>query len=135
MITIYEKKATKFYTNGLGVLIPSSCTVTEEANGQYELDMVHPMGDDLRYTLIEPERIIKVRVPVRLTPFTTIKQVTNTVTYTVNAETPMLARDDADSEELALLAAGDTVTLMSTGATYHLVTSSSGRRGTFWRPT
>ena len=129
MITIYEKKATKFHTNGLGVLIPSSCTVTEEANGQYELDMVHPMGDDLRYTLIEPERIIKVRVPVRLTPFTTIKQVTNTVTYTVNAETPMLARDGADSEELELLAAGDTVTLMSTGATYHLVTSSSGETG------
>jgi len=63
MITIYDKNATVFTGNGIGVLWPESCVVTEEANGQYDLELIHPMTDDLRYYLIEVERILRVPSP------------------------------------------------------------------------
>lgn len=129
MITIHTKLDTKLYANGLGVLWPTECTVTEEANGLYELDMVHPMDDELRYTLIEPECILKVPVPVRATPFTTIHEVENVVTYTVDAAAPLLARAEEGAEELAMLATGETVVLMDAGETYDLVTNATGESG------
>lgn len=63
MITIYDKNETVFTGNGIGVLWPESCVVTEEANGRYELELIHPMTDDLRYYFIEVERILKVPSP------------------------------------------------------------------------
>ena len=63
MITIYDKNNTNFNGNGIGVLWPESCIITEEANGQYELEMIHPMDEDLRYHFLEVERILRVPVP------------------------------------------------------------------------
>lgn len=43
MITLYEASETQFTKNGLGSLPDAlSCTVTEETNGQYELEMTYP---------------------------------------------------------------------------------------------
>lgn len=127
MITIYDKNASSFSGNGIGVLWPDSCVVNEEANGQYEIDMVHPMTDDMRYMLIEVDRILRVPVPKRYTPYAAI--LSNTVTYSVISNRYLHSRPDPASPALELLKAGDTVTLMQTGASYHLVTSSSGTTG------
>ena len=43
MICIYESNCTDFSGNGLGVLAPFSCSVTETLNGEYELVMEHPL--------------------------------------------------------------------------------------------
>ena len=53
MITLYEASETQFTKNGLGSLPDAlSCTVTEERNGQYELEMSYPRTgrhwDDLK---------------------------------------------------------------------------------------
>lgn len=42
---LFDAKETEFKTNGLGRLSDAiSCTVTEERNGQYELEMVYPVS-------------------------------------------------------------------------------------------
>lgn len=67
-ITIYEPDSTEFVTNGLSILQPKSCIVTEQAGGSWELEMVHPITPDDRWRLLEVDRIIRAPVPVRQNP-------------------------------------------------------------------
>lgn len=62
-ICLYAPDAEDFTDNGYGLLRPLSCTVEEEAGGQYELTLVMPIGGTL-WEYIEPEGIIKAPVPV-----------------------------------------------------------------------
>ena len=57
---LFPSDETAFTSNGLGRLDPISCYVTEERNGQYELEMVVSM-DDRHYGDIEEGRILLVR--------------------------------------------------------------------------
>lgn len=59
MITLYSKKETNFYHNGLMVLQPIEAIVTEEINGDYSLKITMPCG----FLEIENEQIIKVPTP------------------------------------------------------------------------
>jgi phage minor structural protein len=55
---LFEKDATTFTTYGLGVLSDAiSCLVTEERNGEFELEMVYPIGG-YNYGQIKTDRII-----------------------------------------------------------------------------
>ena len=63
MICIYEANETDWYGNGLCILQPSSCTVTEIAGGDFSLMLVHPITEDLRWKELQEERIIKAPVP------------------------------------------------------------------------
>ena len=55
---LFPKNETEFNTNGLGRFTEAiSCKVTEERNGQYELEMVYPIDGKL-YPMIETEMII-----------------------------------------------------------------------------
>ena len=63
MICIYEANETSWHGNGLCVLQPSSCTVTEIAGGDFSLTLVHPITEDLRWKELQEERIIKAPVP------------------------------------------------------------------------
>ena len=57
-IKLFDDKETEFSTNGLGGLSDAiKCTVTEELNGQYELEMVYPVSG-LHYSDIELRNII-----------------------------------------------------------------------------
>ena len=70
---LYEADERSFDHLGLGGLPETkSCSVTEERNGQFELEMVYPM-DGSKFELIQPERIIyaphddtKTRQPFRI---------------------------------------------------------------------
>ena len=45
MILLYPSTETEFQNNGLGALSDAiSCTVTEERNGMYELEMQYPVS-------------------------------------------------------------------------------------------
>ena len=70
-IMLYDPKETDFTKNGL-VLHPSSCTVSEEAAGMFELDMQIPMDADGRWELVLEDCIIKAPVPPYKIPETTI---------------------------------------------------------------
>ena len=57
---LFDKDATIFTTNGIGRLDCISCNVTEERNGQYELELVVP-EDALHADAIEMSSIIVVK--------------------------------------------------------------------------
>ena len=63
MVTIHDKKANRFDTLGLGALLPSSCAVSEELNGLFELEMEHPYDSSGKWTRIEEERIVWASTP------------------------------------------------------------------------
>ena len=48
---LYPQTETKFQDNGMGVLSDAvSCTVTEERNGAFELEMQYPVSSRFGYT-------------------------------------------------------------------------------------
>ena len=57
---LFNGNETAFTSNGLGRLDPLSCTVTEERNGQFELEMVISM-DDRHYDDVQEGRLILAR--------------------------------------------------------------------------
>lgn len=87
MITIYPSDCTDFGTNGLGILTPHECTVKEIEGGMYELHMVHPIDDTLRWAQITNGCMIKAPVPMRESPMYEIEafegETGETVTKTV----------------------------------------------------
>ena len=45
MICVYPADCSDFSTNGNGTLSPLSANVTETLNGEYELELVHPIDE------------------------------------------------------------------------------------------
>ena len=45
LICVYPADCSDFSGNGLGVVRPQSCTVTETLNGEWELTLVHPIDE------------------------------------------------------------------------------------------
>ena len=68
MICVYEADAEDFSTNGLSVLTPTTCTVTETLNGEWELAMTHPLDDRDKWTYLQAGNIIRAPVPAAMTP-------------------------------------------------------------------
>lgn len=68
MICIYEADCTDFSNNGLGAVVPQSCTVTETLNGEWELTLEHPIDDAGKWTRLVEGRILRVPVPAAMTP-------------------------------------------------------------------
>ncbi len=70
---LYPQNETAFTSNGIGRMTNAiSCRVTEERNGQYELEMVYPITG-AHYSDLALERILLARhndVPTDLQPFT-----------------------------------------------------------------
>lgn len=79
MITLYNKKATDYTTNGLVVLDPYiiSAKISERLNGEYKLDM--ELAVDQRTMIAANEMIIKAPAPIRETPQIDVES-TQTVT-------------------------------------------------------
>ena len=63
MIRLFDKNTTEYTGNGICVLRPSVCKVSEAAGGSYELYMEHPMDKEGRYRLLEEDRQIMAPVP------------------------------------------------------------------------
>ena len=86
MVTIHEKTARSFNTLGLGALLPSSCIVTEELNGSYELELTHPRDEEGKWKRIEEERILYASTPRGKQPFRIYRIKPNMNGITVNAK-------------------------------------------------
>ena len=82
LIAIYAPGAEDFSTNGLGLLLPSECTIEEQANGMYELTLVHPITSDLRWMQIQNGCIIKAEAPMRESPLYEIEAFSTETTTT-----------------------------------------------------
>lgn len=86
LITIYEKQEKQFNSLGLGVLSPVKCTITEEINGMYELELIHPFDINKYYERIQNERIILADTPTGKQPFRIYRIVPTLTEIKVNAK-------------------------------------------------
>ncbi len=68
MICVYPANCTDFSSNGLGVVTPMSCTVTETLNGEWELTLVHDIDERGKWTRLSEDCILRAPVPAAMTP-------------------------------------------------------------------
>ena len=68
MICVYPAACTDFSGNGLGVVRPQSCTVTETLNGEWELTLVHPIDEYGKWKRLGEGNILRAPVPAAMTP-------------------------------------------------------------------
>jgi phage minor structural protein len=58
-VSVYSMRETNFSNNGLRILRPTSCTITEELNGDYSLTLTHPCDAEGTWLLLREFNIIK----------------------------------------------------------------------------
>ena len=68
MLCVYPPDCTDFSTNGLGTIAPSSALVKETLNGEYELEIVHPLDDTGKWHRLVEGHIVRAPVPASETP-------------------------------------------------------------------
>ena len=68
MICVYSATCTDFSDNGLGVVQPQSCAVTETLNGEWELTLEHPIDEYGKWTRLAEGNILRAPVPAAMTP-------------------------------------------------------------------
>ena len=68
MICVYSATCTDFSGNGLGVVQPQSCTVTETLNGEWELTLEHPIDEYGKWARLAEGNILRAPVPAAMTP-------------------------------------------------------------------
>ena len=91
VISVFAADATDFSNNGLCALTPVSCTVTETLNGEWELDMSHPLDEQRKWTYLQYGNIIKAPVPASVTPrVKLVAQEDGAVIYKVATQTDPL---------------------------------------------
>ena len=91
MICVYPAACTDFSGNGLGVVQPQSCTVTETLNGEWELTLVHPIDEYGKWTRLSEGNILRAPVPAAMTPRVQISvpgEDTRLDVYRVDTDTP-----------------------------------------------
>lgn len=64
MISVYDIGNSAYTDNGNAVLHPTSCVMSEDAGGSYEVAMTHPITEDGTWEHLVNEAIVKVPVPV-----------------------------------------------------------------------
>ena len=68
MICVYPADCTDFSTNGNGTLSPLTAVVTETLNGEYELELAHPIDEAGKWRRLVEGCIIRAPVPAAMTP-------------------------------------------------------------------
>lgn len=87
MICVFPADCSDFSTNGLCVLEPTTCEVTETLNGEWELSLIHPLDDCDKWASLQVGRIIKAPVPAAPTPrVRLVSQEDGRVIYRVNGD-------------------------------------------------
>ena len=64
MISVYDVGNTAYTANGNAVLHPTSCVMTEDAGGSYEVSLVQPIEESGAWENLVNDAIVKVPVPV-----------------------------------------------------------------------
>lgn len=84
-IIVYDKNTTVFNSLGLTTLIPTSCTIKEELNGVYELELTHPYDELKKFEYLEKENIIFANTPNGRQPFRIYRVVPTLEDISINA--------------------------------------------------
>ena len=68
LICVYPPDCVDFSSNGSGSLSPLSASVTETLNGEYELELAHPIDEAGKWSRLVEGAIIRAPVPAAMTP-------------------------------------------------------------------
>ena len=71
-VKLFDPHETVFAGNGLCILSPTSCEVSEEAGGEYELEMEHPIDQYGKWELLREDYIIEAPIPPMYIPEVTM---------------------------------------------------------------
>lgn len=118
-ICVYDQSCTDFSTNGLGLLTPTECTVTEELNGAWEVKLVQPIDDTNRWAQLYAGAVIKLPVPVRDNPIydhidTTETSITRNVYAVSKKSANTYAKTSTKATKYSVLKKGAEVVLLET---------------------
>ena len=143
MICVYPADCTDFSTNGNGVIEPLSAAVTETLNGEYELQLVHPIDEAGKWQRLVEGCILRAPVPAATTPrvhFSAPGDDSGTEIYRINtdfsgAETrkgTLNLRSGPGRNYKILAAYKNTLTVQviaKTSASWYEVTAPDGKHG------
>ena len=139
MICVYPADCTDFSSNGLGAVLPMSCTVTETLNGEWELTLEHDIDEYGKWTRLSEGCILRAPVPAAMTPSVDlVTQQYQTSTYDVQIykittkSGPLRLRSGTGMNYKILgkyKKGKDVVVLNKTTSSWYEVTAPDGKHG------
>ena len=134
MICVYEAECIDFTGNGLGMLEPISCEVTETLNGEYEVTLEHPLDTQGKWQRLQVGRILRVPVPAAMTPKVNIvAQTSGTDIYKVTTKRDPLRLRSGTGTKYKILGkykkGTEVIVLEKTTSSWYEVTCPDGKHG------
>lgn len=135
MICVYPADCTDFSTNGIGTVAPSSCTVTETLNGEWELTLTHPLDSAGKWQRLVEGCILRAPVPSGITPqVKLVKQpTTGTLVYKVATSSGTLRLRSGTGTKYKILAnykkGTEVIVLAKTTSSWYEVSCPDGKHG------
>ena len=83
MVLVYDSKTQEFSNDGLGAITPSSCVVSEEINGAFEMELTHPIDSFGKWKRLHKNNIIRANTHRGTQAFRIYRVVKNAVDGTV----------------------------------------------------
>ena len=143
MICVYPADCIDFSTNGNGTLSPLSATVTETLNGEYELELVHPIDEAGKWQRLAEGCILRAPVPAAMTPrvnFSAAGDDSRLEIWRINTDVPgasvrggtlrLRASPSSSGKVLTSYNNGSLVQIISkTNSSWYAVTAPDGKHG------
>lgn len=132
MICVYAPDCTDFSTNGYGPVNPSTCSVTETLNGEWELTLEHPLDDAGKWQRLAEGCILRAPVPAAMTPqVKLVDQSTDRDIYqVVGGRLRLRTGPGTEYRILTLYPTGTEVVILNqSNASWYEVTAPDGKRG------
>ena len=142
MISVYDIGNTAYTANGNAVLHPTSCVMSEDAGGSYEVAMTHPITEDGTWKHLANDAIIKVPVPVPVIQSAYVGQ--DVDVYKINANNTALREGPSEPTRITYqtwtddpngYSVGSKVTYSVDGHNYQVVKGEGGTSVTHNPPT
>ncbi len=133
MICVYAPDCTDFTGNGLTVLQPLVCEVTETLNGEWELSLEHLIDERGKWSVLQTGNIIKAPVPAAMTPRVKLvaPEQQSSEVYTVNTSSLALRAGPGTNYKYYRYLKRNTklVILKKTTSAWYEVLCPDGKRG------
>lgn len=134
-ICVYEAGTTDFASNGLGTITPTKCRVHWQENGEYSVEIEHPIDKWGKYERVcASERVVVVPVPEapskKITSVTRAAAVEHYTIATRKSRLRLRSGPGTGYRCLGYYAKGRTVTLVArTNSSWYEVTAPDGKHG------
>jgi phage minor structural protein len=134
LICVYSQESTDFSGNGLGLVSPSSCVVTETLNGEWELKLTHPLDAQGKWLRLTEGRILRAPVPSAPTPqVKLVPQPTGSQIYRVSTNRDPLRLRSGTGTKYKILGkykkGTEVIVINKSTASWYEVSCPDGKRG------